>query len=45
MSRIAGRFQALAADGRKALITYVVAGDPSQDITVPLLHELSLIHI
>ena len=40
MSRIAGRFQALAADGRKALITYVVAGDPSQDITVPLLHEM-----
>lgn len=40
MSRIAGRFEALAAQGRKALVTYVVAGDPTQDITVPLLHSL-----
>ncbi len=40
MSRIAGRFQALAAQGRKALVTYVVAGDPSRDITVPLLHAM-----
>ena len=40
MSRIAGRFQQLAEEGRKALIPYVVAGDPSLDITVPLMHTL-----
>jgi len=40
VSRIAGRFQALAAEGRKALVTYVVAGDPTQELTVPLLHAL-----
>ncbi len=40
MSRIAGRFEALAAQGRKALVTYVVAGDPSPEITVPLLHAM-----
>lgn len=40
MSRIAGRFETLAAQGRKALVTYVVAGDPTQEITVPLLHGL-----
>lgn len=40
MSRIAGRFQQLAEQGRKALIPYVVAGDPSQEITVPLMHSL-----
>ena len=40
MSRIGDRFRALSADGRKALITYVVAGDPTPDFTVELLHEL-----
>jgi tryptophan synthase alpha chain len=40
MSRIARRFQDLAAAGRKALIPYVVAGDPDQAMTVPLLHAL-----
>ncbi len=40
MSRIAGRFQDLAAQGRKALIPYVVAGDPGTDLTVPLMHAL-----
>ncbi|MEH6609840.1 MAG: tryptophan synthase subunit alpha [Halioglobus sp.] len=40
MSRIAGRFQELAALGRKALIPYVVAGDPGVDVTVPLMHGL-----
>ena len=40
MSRIAGRFQQLAAQGRTALIPYIVAGDPSQDITVPLMHRM-----
>ena len=40
MSRIAGRFRELAEQGRKALIPYVVAGDPSLEITVPLMHRL-----
>lgn len=40
MSRISGRFQALAAQGRKALVPYVVAGDPGMDATVPLMHAL-----
>lgn len=40
MSRIAGRFKALAEQGRTALIPYVVAGDPGQSCTVPLMHKL-----
>ncbi len=40
MSRIAGRFEQLARQGRKALIPYVVAGDPGLDVTVPLMHRM-----
>ncbi len=40
MSRIADRFQLLASQGRKALIPYFVAGDPSMETTVPLMHRL-----
>ena len=40
MSRIAGRFAALKASGRKALIPYVTAGDPLPASTVPILHGL-----
>lgn len=40
MSRIAGRFQQLAEQSRTALIPYIVAGDPGQDVTVPLMHRL-----
>jgi tryptophan synthase alpha chain len=40
MSRIAGRFEALAKQRRKALIPYITAGDPQPDVTVPLLHAL-----
>jgi len=40
MSRIAGRFAALKAAGRKALIPYVTAGDPLPASTVPLLHGM-----
>lgn len=40
MSRIAKRFEQLKEQGRKALIPYFVAGDPSADITVPLMHSL-----
>ena len=38
--RIAKRFEALAAEGRKAVIPYIVAGDPLGDVTVPLMHRL-----
>ncbi|HAE34749.1 MAG TPA: tryptophan synthase subunit alpha [Bacteroidetes bacterium] len=40
MSRLAGRFQQLAERGRKALIPYMVAGDPALDVTVPLMHAM-----
>ena len=40
MRRIAGRFRQLAEQGRKALIPYVVAGDPGLDVTVPLMHRM-----
>jgi tryptophan synthase alpha chain len=40
LSRIAGRFKQLAEQGRKALIPYVVAGDPATDVTVELMHRL-----
>ena len=37
MSRIGGTFEALLARGRKALIPYVVAGDPYADATVDVM--------
>ncbi|MDQ7014789.1 MAG: tryptophan synthase subunit alpha [Gammaproteobacteria bacterium] len=40
MSRIERRFSALKAEGRKALIPFVTAGDPTPTTTVPLMHEL-----
>ena len=41
MSRIAGRFNELRARGRKGLIAYVCAGDPSRASTVPVLRALA----
>ena len=40
MSRIQGRFQALAKAKRKALIPYITAGDPHPSLTVPLMRGL-----
>ena len=40
MSRIAARFEELRRARRKALIPYITAGDPSPQMTVPLLHAL-----
>jgi tryptophan synthase alpha chain len=40
MSRIQGRFEALAKAGRKALIPYITAGDPHPSLTVPLMRAL-----
>jgi tryptophan synthase alpha chain len=39
-SRFARRLTALAANGRKALVPFITAGDPSRDATVPVLHAL-----
>ncbi|HUL66365.1 MAG TPA: tryptophan synthase subunit alpha [Burkholderiaceae bacterium] len=41
MSRIAARFAMLARERRKGLIPYIAAGDPSPELTVPLMHALA----
>lgn len=41
MSRIRSRFEALRAAGRTGLIPYVMAGDPSPSLTLPLMHALA----
>ena len=40
MSRLAGCFSNLRGNGRKAVVPYIVAGDPSPAITVDTLHRL-----
>ncbi|WP_395790262.1 tryptophan synthase subunit alpha [Aquimonas sp.] len=40
MNRIDSRFDALAAAGRKGLIPFITAGDPSDAATVPVMHAL-----
>jgi len=40
MSRIPATFEALKSRGRKALIPFITAGDPSLATTVPLMHAL-----
>lgn len=40
MSRIESAFAKLQAQGRKALIPFITAGDPDPDLTLPLLHAL-----
>ena len=40
MSRLNETFARLRSEGRQGLVSYVVAGDPSPDGTVGLLHEL-----
>ncbi len=40
MSRIEGCFSRLADDGRKALVTYIVAGDPSIEKTIDIMHAM-----
>lgn len=40
MSRIAGRFQQLSEQGRKALVPYIVAGDPGPEVTVAMMHAM-----
>lgn len=40
MSRIRSTFQRLEAQGRKALIPFITAGDPEPGQTLPLMHAL-----
>ena len=40
MSRLATRFAQLKSQQRKALVSYVMAGDPQPHVTVPLLHQM-----
>ncbi len=40
MNRLQARFDALRATGRRALVPFVTAGDPSLEATVPVLHAL-----
>jgi len=40
MSRLAACFETLKAKGKKALVPFITAGDPSPQVTVPLMHEL-----
>jgi tryptophan synthase alpha chain len=40
VSRITGCLEALRSEGRKALIPYIVAGDPSPEFTIPMLNAL-----
>lgn len=40
MSAISQRMQSLAAQGRKAVVPYIVAGDPAPEYTVASMHTL-----
>ncbi|MCG5030396.1 tryptophan synthase subunit alpha [Mesosutterella sp. OilRF-GAM-744-9] len=40
MSRLESSFKELREAGRKALVPYICAGDPSLEATVPLMHAL-----
>ena len=38
--RIAAEFERLREQGKKALVTFITAGDPGVDYTVPAMHSL-----
>lgn len=40
MSRIETKFKSLKAEGKKALIPYITAGDPEPAVTVDLMHAM-----
>lgn len=40
MSRITQCFERLANENKKALVIYVMAGDPARSVTVELMHEM-----
>jgi tryptophan synthase alpha chain len=39
-NRLVTRLAALRKEGRKALVTFITAGDPRREVTVPALHAL-----
>ncbi|MGH8076313.1 MAG: tryptophan synthase subunit alpha [Lysobacter sp.] len=41
MNRLDTRFATLKAQGRKALVPFITAGDPSLEATVPVMHALA----
>ena len=41
MTRLGHRLDALRASGRKALVPFITAGDPSLEATVPVMHALA----
>ena len=40
MNRINKCFESLGQKNKKALISYVVLGDPAKDVTLPVMHAL-----
>jgi tryptophan synthase alpha chain len=40
MSRISKTFETLGGQGRKALVTYITAGDPHPQQTLPMMHAM-----
>lgn len=40
MSRLQACFERLQAEGRRALVPYIMTGDPHPDVTVPLMHAM-----
>lgn len=40
MSRISACFQTLRTRGRTALVPFVTAGDPTPEVTLPLMHAM-----
>jgi len=40
MSRLKACFERLGAESKKALIPYVMTGDPQPDVTLPLMHAM-----
>jgi tryptophan synthase alpha chain len=40
VSRLAAKFEELSQKGRKALIPFITAGDPSPAFTVPMMHAM-----
>ncbi len=40
MSRISTCFTQLRAEGKTALVAFITAGDPSRELTVPLMHQM-----
>ncbi len=40
MGMLSERLKSLASNNKKALVAYIVAGDPQPEVTVPLMHRL-----